>query len=258
MSIAQKPASTTLDDERVVPGISEAGNLQSHWARYHFIRRWIEPHHWVLETACGSGYGTQFLARAAARVVGADYSPLALAYARSTYPATNLTFVQMDCHHIPLQSGIFDRVVSLEVFEHLQDSAAYLRECARVLRPGGLLLLSTPNRATWDIHMDSIHLEYAFHVNMMDLRSLRQALRAHFSSCEIYGQRPSGSPLHAALRSLDIFNLRLRLFSPQRRQQLQHALGVAPASGEITGGFVFTRSQLRQANNFVAVCRKEA
>lgn len=256
MSIAHKPQTATLDDERAVPGLSNLANMQSHLARYRFIRRWIAPHHRVLETACGAGYGTQMLARQAAWVVGADYSSIAVAHARSTYPAPNLSFALMDCHKLAFQSANFDVVVSLEVFEHLEDSRTYLRECARVLRPGGRLILSTPNRDTWDIHMDSIRLEYEFHINMVNLGDLQRALRADFASCEIYGQRRTGSRLYGTLRALDVFNLRLRLFSPQRRQQLQQSLGVAPISAENADGFSFTQSQLKQANHFVAVCRK--
>lgn len=256
VSTTYKPPTVTLDDERAVPGLSDPGNLRSHLARYRFVQQWVQPHHHVLETACGAGYGTQMLARRGKWVLGVDYSPMAIAHARAHYPASNLAFTLMDCQTLGLRDRSFDIVISLEVFEHLAQWQCYLRECARVLRSGGLLLLSTPNRATWDIHMGSIAQEYEFHINMVELADLQKALQRDFSICAIYGQRRRGSRLYGALRAVDILNLRLRLFSHQRRQRLQESLGVAPMPSDDAGEFVFTPSQLRQANHFVAVCRK--
>jgi ubiquinone/menaquinone biosynthesis C-methylase UbiE len=254
-NLPRKPLTTVLDDERPVPGISDAATLESHVARYRFAERWVGPQDKVLETACGVGYGAQRLARRVGSVLATDYSLLALQHARSHYAAENLGFAVMDCHRLAVGDGRFDVVVSFEVFEHLEQPAAYLAECHRVLRPGGRLLLSTPNRATWDIHMDSIAQDYGFHINMMGLEELRRVLRA-FPLCQIYGQRRAGNWLYTALRAMDVWNLRLRLFPPQRRRQLQQSLGVGTGDDAAANSYVFSRWQLRQASHFFAVCRK--
>jgi len=251
-----KPASVTLDDERVVPGIADAGTYAAHLARYEFVAPMIAPQETVLETACGSGYGTRILASRARQVVGIDYSPLALDYARRHHGAANLRFVQMDCHQLSFPTASFDVVVSFEVFEHLENSDKYLAECRRVLRPGGRLMLSTPNAAPWNIHMGSQGLDYDFHINMVDLEGLRSALRRHFLNVTVYGQRRRGSPIYGVLRALDVFNLRLRLLPHKKRETMQQAMGVTAAEQISSHDWTFGRTQLRQANSFVAVCIK--
>jgi len=251
-----KPVSMTWDDERTHPDTPDRGTFQHHLARYEFALRQMQGGERVLDTGCGVGYGSKMLAAKAASVFGVDYSMPALAHARQRYTGSNLSYARMDCQNLALAFASFDLLVSFEMFEHLEHSAAYLRECHRVLRPGGKLILSTPNRAAWEIHMRSIQTENEFHVNMMDLDQLRAALGAVFAGVEIYGQRRRGNRLHTVLRSLDVFNLRLRLVPPQRREQIQRAMSV-PA-GETARGedWIFAKSQLRQCNHFVAVCTR--
>jgi SAM-dependent methyltransferase len=249
-----KPASVTWDDERTHPETPDQGTFQHHLARYEFALRQMRRGEAVLDTGCGVGYGTFMLAKKARETLGVDYSMPALARARERYAAPHLSYARMDCQRLALRSGSFDLVVSFEMFEHLEHGEDYLRECHRVLRPGGRLILSTPNRAAWEIHMRSIQVENEFHVNMVDLRQLRRALTPLFSKVDILGQRRRGSRLHSFLRALDIWNLRLRLVPPQRRERMQRAMHV-PA-GDVARGedWIFDRSQLRQCNHFIAIC----
>lgn len=263
MTTVTKPPTTTLDDERILPDQTDPATYQSHLARYHFALRWIAPTDDVLETACGSGYGTQLLAGRARWVLATDYSPLAIAYAREHFPAPNLAFTVTNCEQMALRDSSFDVIVSFEVFEHLENAAAYLEGCRKVLRPGGRLLLSTPNRVTHDMHMRSIGRDNDFHINLMDCGRFVCFIRGYFSDSQVYGQRRRGNWLYTALRAADVLNLRLRLVSAQRREQMQRSFGVAPPpqgqrqEPSAPDQWVFSRAQLRQANNFVAVCRKE-
>lgn len=262
MIAASKPPTTTLEDERIVPGQADPATYQSHLARYHFALRWIASTDDVLETACGSGYGTQLLASRARSVLATDYSLLAIGYAQEHFPAPNLAFAVMNCQQMALRDSSFDVIVSFEVFEHLDNAAAYLEGCRRVLRPGGRLLLSTPNRVTHDLHMRSIGLENDFHINLMDSGRFVRFIRGYFPNSQVYGQRRRGNWLYGALRAADLFNLRLRLVSARRREQVLESFGIATAGPQEQPAapaeqWMFSRSQLRQANNFVAVCRKE-
>jgi len=253
---AMKPRTVALDDERTYPETPDVPTFQHHLARYQFVLPMVRSSDEVLETGCGAGYGSHMLSQRARSVVAIDYSPAALTYARERFPAPNLTHLRMNCHHLGFADSRFDLVVSFEVFEHLESPLEYLSECWRVLRPGGRLVLSTPNRSSWDIHMRSIGTEYEYHVNMQDLDGLRAQLGKFFPNVEIYGQWRRGNALHRALRALDIWNLRLRLVPARKREKLQQAMGVPAGATVKSTDWAFTRSQRRQANHFVAVCSK--
>src|SRR5882672_4626203 len=78
------------------------------------------------------------------KAVGVDLSLEALRYARR-HPAA---YVAADAAQLPF-GRVFDAVVSFETIEHVPDPARFVAECARVLKPGGLFLVSTPNRELW-------------------------------------------------------------------------------------------------------------
>ena len=100
----------------------------------------------VLDIACGEGYGTAMLAEVAQRVIGVDNSDLVIAHATSKYQRPNLVFKIGSCGDIPLADGCLDLVVSFETIEHHAQHEEMLAEIKRVLKPTGLLLMSSPNK----------------------------------------------------------------------------------------------------------------
>ena len=100
----------------------------------------------VLDAGCGGGGMPLSLAEETARVVGIDVvdrfrgAGTRLAQERGL---RNLSFLQADGTHLPFPSGAFDAVLSHAVIEHVADASRYLRECARVLKSGGWMYLST-------------------------------------------------------------------------------------------------------------------
>jgi ubiquinone biosynthesis O-methyltransferase len=97
----------------------------------------------VLDIGCGNGAIAALLAEKGAAVTGIDLSETGIALARAANPTLRyeVASVYDDLH---ARFGSFDRVVALEVIEHLFDPRTFLRRAFDVLKPGGRLVLSTP------------------------------------------------------------------------------------------------------------------
>ncbi|MBV8817021.1 MAG: methyltransferase domain-containing protein [Acidobacteriaceae bacterium] len=132
--------------ERVVPGQVNADLWNEHLARYAFARRFADPQALVLDVGCGTGYGAAELAQAARTVIGFDLSPDAASFATATYPLRNIAFASASADLLPFRTAAFDLVVAFEVIEHLPRYRDFIHEAARVLRPEGHFIVSTPNR----------------------------------------------------------------------------------------------------------------
>jgi len=251
-----KPQSLTLDDERPRPDGPDSVTYHHHLARYLFAFRKMKGGERVLDAGCGTGYGSRLLGAKAASVVGIDNSPLALEYAREHFAGPGVLFARMDCQRLAFPAASFDLMLCFEVFEHLESHDDFLKECLRVLSPQGKLILSTPNMVTNELHMKSIGQSNPFHISMVGLAAFRRVLNRHFREVEVFGQRRRGNRLYSALRALDVLNLRLRLLPNVQRERLQQAFDVPMGEAAVPEAWVFEKAQLRQANQFVAICKK--
>ena len=101
----------------------------------------------VLDMACGEGYGSSVLASTAASVVGVDGNPEAHEHARLRYTRPGLSF-EWGAVETYGEPGSFDAVVFLQTIEHVVDPRAVLEHFSRILRPGGVAYVSTPNVLT--------------------------------------------------------------------------------------------------------------
>lgn len=141
-----------LTGERTTPGVpAENYWFRRHEAAYEFAVPLVAGRK-VLEVGCGEGYGTALLARSARRILGIDYDRLAAAHAARVYPRAR--FVRANLAALPVPNGSVDVVVTLQVIEHVWNHGEFVRECLRALRPGGLLLVTTPNRLTFSPGLD--------------------------------------------------------------------------------------------------------
>jgi SAM-dependent methyltransferase len=146
-------SSLPLTGERTVPGIPE----ENYWFRRHeAVYAALVPQcsgATVLEAGCGEGYGADLLAGVADRVLGLDYDALTAAHVARRYPRVGVARANLVA--LPVPDARLDAVVSLQVVEHLWDQGLFLRECRRVLRPGGRIMVSTPNRLTFSPGRDT-------------------------------------------------------------------------------------------------------
>lgn len=152
----KEPAQTPylpLTGERTTPGVSH----ENYWFRRHEAAYlWLLERCGgarVLEAGCGEGYGAALLAGVARVVVGLDYDAPAIAHVADRYPRVLAARGNLAC--LPVTDTAVDVVASLQVIEHLWDQAGFLAECFRVLRPGGLLVVTTPNRITFSPGRDT-------------------------------------------------------------------------------------------------------
>ena len=137
-----------FDGERFLPEC-EREICYEHWHRYAFAAEFVKNAR-VLDAACGEGYGSYLLADTAEKVVGVDVSDAAITHATSRYAqADNLEFAVQDVTRLDFADNSFDVVVSFETLEHLAAQDVMLAEFRRVLKPEGLLIISTPDKAIY-------------------------------------------------------------------------------------------------------------
>jgi 2-polyprenyl-3-methyl-5-hydroxy-6-metoxy-1,4-benzoquinol methylase/spore coat polysaccharide biosynthesis protein SpsF (cytidylyltransferase family) len=136
---------------------------------YELAAAHLEPSMRVLDIACGDGYGSRMLAGVAAEVYGADLDPAAVAAASARGAATpNLRHGVEDVTATSFADATFDAVVSMETIEHV-DADRYLAELRRIVRPGGTVILSTPQSRLGHIPVNTAHLREYSLVELLSL-----------------------------------------------------------------------------------------
>ena len=170
---------TKATGERLVPDVQHGELVHAeHLARYLVAAR-LAPGRRVLDVACGEGYGTEMLVRGGAQTAtGVDLDGPTVKRARERYSAE---FHQADIAALSFDDDSFDLVVSFETIEHVQDADAALSELGRVLAPGGLLLISTPN--THEYLVDN-----EFHTREFSHEEFAALLAERFPSVRLFYQ----------------------------------------------------------------------
>jgi len=127
------------------PEASDAMKVE-HQLRYHLAKLFALGRR-VVDIGFGCGYGSEMLTAVADQVVGVDNSREALEHVKVKHVQPNLRFMEGDALKLTavLAEREFDLAVAFELMEHLPDPARFLKEVRRVLKPGGMLLLSVPH-----------------------------------------------------------------------------------------------------------------
>jgi SAM-dependent methyltransferase len=231
--------------ERIVPDETSPGILALHLKRYRFAEPWCRGAD-VLDAACGVGYGSAELGKTARHVLGVDVDRDAIEYARSRYAAGNVEFAVMDLGDLALEDASFDAVCAFEAIEHVTDPERTLGELARVLRPDGTLLVSTPRADRTTDRPDN-----PFHAVEYAPGDLERLLLGFFEQVDLYGQRRLQTRRHRLLQRVDVLGLRRRVRPPRAASTL---LGTPPTTDLTLDDVVIEREGLERATEIVAVC----
>ncbi len=141
---------TQRDGERLI-----AENIQSkgeylaflkHLFAYDLLKKYKSSDKCALEIGFGSGYGSDYAAPFFKTLDCVEVDDEAVRYAQATYKHPNLTFKQFNGARLPYADDTFDVVYSFQVIEHVPKDDEFLKEAKRVLRPNGVLIITTPNR----------------------------------------------------------------------------------------------------------------
>lgn len=149
-----------------------------HLARYEFCERFVRGMK-VGDIACGTGYGSGILSEyGAGSVIGIDISEDAVSYAKERYGSKNVDFIVASADSTELESESLDVLVSFETIEHLPENVDLLTEFYRLLKPSGVLIISTPN--DWPLT--------AHHLRRYNYSTFRNELRSYFQIEQFYNQ----------------------------------------------------------------------
>ena len=160
-----------------------------HSYAYEYAKSRIKPTDEIVEVGSGEGYGTNLLSESAARVVGLDIDEATVEHASEKYASDKVRFALYDGSAIPFADDSFDLAVSFQVIEHIRDDAGHVAEICRILKPGGILVLTTPNR-NYRLHPGQKPWN-RFHVREYDPQQLEATLRRSFPDALVLGIRGS-------------------------------------------------------------------
>ena len=171
--------------ERLTTSVS--GQIEIEHLHRYFLARELCRGLDVLDVASGEGYGTVLLAQTAKSAVGVEIAPNAARHAAANYRVPNLRFLEGDARALPLPDTCVDAVVSFETIEHFYEQDAFLAEVKRVLRPGGRLIVSSPDR---DVYSPPGQPANPYHARELGRDEFEAVLARHFAHVSMLGQRP--------------------------------------------------------------------
>lgn len=160
-------------------------NTNEHLHRYALAMQLVAGKD-VLDIACGEGYGSNLMATIAKSVTGVDIDEATVAEAAKKYTRKELRFLPGSVADIPLESNSFDVVVSFETIEHHDKHTEMMSELKRVLRPGGILFISSPDKRNYS---DIPKFKNPYHVKELYQHEFETLLHRYFSNTFFMGQR---------------------------------------------------------------------
>jgi ubiquinone/menaquinone biosynthesis C-methylase UbiE len=171
--------------ERLVTDVEGVLGVAEHLHRYALACEFVKGKK-VLDIASGEGYGSNLLSKNAEHVTGVDISEEAVSHANDKYAkGSNLIYKVGSASKIPLDDASVDIVTSFETLEHTTEHDEFLSEIKRVLVPGGLLIMSTPDTVPYKVR-EPIN---PYHVKELTTQEFEQLINRYFENSEFFAQR---------------------------------------------------------------------
>ena len=253
-------------NERVIPGVSANFLYREALARYEFALQLITSHKKVLDLACGTGYGSALLSKTNT-VVAVDRDREAIAFAREHF-GKDVQFTIGDVEKGNKKWGTFDAICAFEIIEHLEKPEIFLKNAFQLLKPNGIMILSTPNA---EIPVPQNSTKSKYHTKEFTRGEFEQILKKVFNNVELFGQRKDAIAKKAfeefmksqsarqALVNHDRFNARQYIPKEMKELGWKYAgslFGRKAQDSLKTKNFPITKRVSESTEYFVAVCRK--
>lgn len=143
----------------------------------------------ILDLACGTGFGSNILAGyTKGIVVGGDIAADAIQDCNRIWKKDNLRFEVLDGTKLPYDDNFFDKIASFETIEHTTQYREMISEFLRVLKPGGIAFISTPN---FPVNSPSGKVTNPYHTQEFTYDELQHILTGIFPAVKITGQKYS-------------------------------------------------------------------
>jgi 2-polyprenyl-3-methyl-5-hydroxy-6-metoxy-1,4-benzoquinol methylase len=174
------------DGERFLPWMEDPIINYEHLHRYGFAKEFAKGKK-VLDLACGEGYGSAMLAEEADDVIGIDINEAAIKHASRKYAKGNLRFMRSSMTNVMIKGRkIFDVIICFEALEHIEEHKETMAEVERLLKDGGIFIVSMPNRY---VYSDQPHYKNPRHKKELYLDEFETLLKSTFNNVLVYGQK---------------------------------------------------------------------
>ena len=143
----------------------------------------------VLDIACGVGWGTYVMSKVASNVYGVDLSDTAINTAKKFYNQDNIKYYTNFLENCNILDSSIDIVTSFETLEHIDEPQLFLNEIFKVIKPNGILFISTPNGASFK-KLRSQKPYNPFHVEEYEKQDILNMINEKWKVLEYKGQFP--------------------------------------------------------------------
>lgn len=215
-------------------------------ARYYAVKPYVFGD--ILDVGCGRGYGFDVLESLGNKKTGLDISLEFLKEAQRNYHS--LSLIQARGEKIPFRSKSFDSIIAFEVIEHLQEDIAFLHELKRLIRPGGTIVISTPNRLI--ASGGNKQPLNPFHVREYTAEEFEALLQRSFSNTIIIGQHESRNSGSSRNQLIDKIPIKWKYSLPSHVQGIISVLVQPPLQ---ISDCQFSTDNLPAAHTFLAICK---
>lgn len=170
--------------ERLVTQLTDRFGTVEHLHRYALAIQLV-TNKVVLDIAAGEGYGANLLSLTAKEVYGVDISVESVTHANAKYKKSNLHFMVGTTSNIPLADASVDVVTSFETIEHHNEHTEMMAEIKRVLKPLGVLLISSPDKNNYKFREPN----NPYHIKELTTIEFEGLLNGFFKHYKIFNQR---------------------------------------------------------------------